>query len=741
MTAAEVEVGRAPMTLDAVLDRLRAIGAAPYRSGAGWMARCPLHDDDSPSLSLRAGDTSAVVARCFGCGDDGDRAAWFVRLLDRLADPTPLPAASPTSRGGRGGGAGAGRGSRVGHYDYRRADGTVVARHVRYADDDGRKTFTWERPYAGGWAAGFGAGTRVEHLPLYRLPELLAADPTATVYVVEGEKDADNGAAAGMVTTCSGGGADGRLPDDLEALRGRHVVVVADNDAAGARHARAWQARLDDLAASTTVVLPGVDEPKADLSDHLAAGLGVDDLRPVAAPDATPATMTLAEADDVFTRWLGAEYDLTALHVVLATAAVQQLDGDPVWLMVVSGSGNAKTETVAALAGAGAHVTSTITSEGALLSATSRKDVGKDATGGLLRKIGPAGVLVVKDFTSILSMNRDARAAVLAALREVYDGRWERNVGTDGGRSLTWEGRLSFVGATTTAYDAAHAVIASMGDRFAVVRMDSTEHRLVAGRQALHNVGHEVAMRAELAAAAGAVLAGLTPEAATLDDHDVEHLLGVADLVTLARTAVERDHRGQVVEAHAPEMPTRYAKMLGQLVRGCLALGTGRDEARAVALRVARDSVPPLRWRVLVEVDRAPGSTCSEVTKALQVPRSTVDRVLQELHLLGLLHVEDGEAGSGWRYRLSDDRADRDVIAAMSTAPAEADTARRDRTITRNVTTRSVRVNKGENRVTPPTDIPGDAPACPHGRPDGDRPDPFVGGRLSCPECAMEAAS
>lgn len=60
---------------------------------------------------------------------------------------------------------------------------------------------------------------------------------------------------------------------------------------------------------------------------------------------------------------LGYSYDLLALDAVLATAAVEQLDGDPVWLLVISGSGNAKTETVANLAGAGATVTRTITSE------------------------------------------------------------------------------------------------------------------------------------------------------------------------------------------------------------------------------------------------------------------------------------------------------------------------------------------------------------------------------------------
>ena len=119
---------------------------------------------------------------------------------------------------------------------------------------------------------------------------------------------------------------------------------------------------------------------------------------------------------------------------MLAVAASQQLDGDPVWLLMVAAPGAAKTEQVQTLAGAGAHVTSTITSEGALLSASPKRGkTAKTATGGLLRKIGSEGILVIKDVTSILSSSRVSRATVLAALREIYDGRWERNVGNEGG--------------------------------------------------------------------------------------------------------------------------------------------------------------------------------------------------------------------------------------------------------------------------------------------------------------------
>src|SRR5262249_8521535 len=148
------------------------------------------------------------------------------------------------------------------------------------------------------------------------------------------------------------------------------------------------------------------------------------------------------------------------------------------WTLLVSGPGNAKTETVITLAEWGARVVSSIASPGALLSATSKGECTKDSTGGLLNEIGDSAVLVFKDFTSILSLPASARPEVLAALREVYDGHWKRDVGVDGGRTLEWKGRVCVVGAVTTAWDTHHAVVSEMGDRFVLLRMDSTENRL-----------------------------------------------------------------------------------------------------------------------------------------------------------------------------------------------------------------------------------------------------------------------
>src|SRR5262249_32667284 len=80
--------------------------------------------------------------------------------------------------------------------------------------------------------------------------------------------------------------------------------------------------------------------------------------------------------------------------------------------------------------------------------------------------IGERGILVVKDFTSILSLDRNVRGLVLSAFREIHDGHWVRDVSEAGGRKLTWRGRIVVIAACTTAWGQHHSVIASMGDKF-----------------------------------------------------------------------------------------------------------------------------------------------------------------------------------------------------------------------------------------------------------------------------------
>jgi hypothetical protein len=453
----------------------------------------------------------------------------------------------------------------------------------------------------------------------------------------------------------------------INQLRGLMEISTASKD-------ERWRARVSEIPAAvdSAVAKFGKDQSARSSSESPAESATDPATAEVEAP-------RLRAAHKVFRKWLDEEYDIDILDAVLATAASERLGGDPLWLLVVSGSGNAKTETVQALAGASAQVTSTITSEGALLSATSRKQKAKGATGGLLRKLGARGILVIKDVTSILSADRHTRGPVLAAFREIHDGRYERNVGSDGGLTLTWTGRLVVVGAVTTAWDTAHSVIAAMGDRFVIIRADSSSGRAKSATKAIRNTGSETNMRKELAHSAGALIDRMSKTEYALSDEQIDRLIKAADIVTAARTGVERDYRGEVIDAHALEMPTRFAKQLGQLVRGAVAIGMPVENAMRLALRCAHDSIPPLRAEILLYIANNPNSEPHEVHRRIGRPRHTVRRELEALHMLRLLQCQetDEENDKGkvvrtiYEYSLGA-KFDRDTVLAMAGPPAPA---------------------------------------------------------------------
>src|SRR5262245_51122133 len=93
-------------------------------------------------------------------------------------------------------------------------------------------------------------------------------------------------------------------------------------------------------------------------------------------------------------------------------------------------------------------------------------------------------------------------------------------------------------------------------------------------RRAVRNTGAEVKMRQEIAQAVAALIASaaLSPRDATLTEDEEHKLVAAADVVTLARTAVETDYSGNVIDSHEPEMPTRFIKQLLQIFRGALSV-------------------------------------------------------------------------------------------------------------------------------------------------------------------------
>jgi hypothetical protein len=376
----------------------------------------------------------------------------------------------------------------------------------------------------------------------------------------------------------------------------------------------------------------------------------------------------IADIHELFRKHFGNEYDMQTADAVLAVAATNKLTGDPPWLMIISGSGNAKTETVNSVSKVEHTVAiSTIASEGALLSAVKK---GKGSTGGLLRQIGDAGILVIKDFTSIISGERKARAQILAALREIHDGQWDRSVGASGGLTISWTGRIVCIAASTTAWDSSYGVLAVMGPRFVIIRSNARVGRTAAGKRSVRNAGTENIIRKEISQAVATLItdARLHPRDATLTEDEENKLIAAADIVTRARTGVEVDYQGNVIDAHEPEMPTRFAKQLVLIFRGALSIGIDRGAAMTLALRCARDSIPPIRLSVLKDLAANNIDDCrvSAIADRLRRPWRTIRRTLEALYVLDMVHcvkedAEEEENGDG-------EKTDRKIIFCYSLA-------------------------------------------------------------------------
>jgi Family of unknown function (DUF5906)/D5 N terminal like len=160
----------------------------------------------------------------------------------------------------------------VSTYDYVDESGQLLSQAVRKGPV---KRFHQRAPDGnGGWKVGPDGKWTVKGVRLvpYRLTELVAAVPEATIYIVEGEKDVDNLRSLGCVATCNPMGA-GKWPMDFaEHFHGRNVVILPDNDETGRDHALDVVANLAPVAASVLILeLPGLSE-KGDVSDWLTAG-------------------------------------------------------------------------------------------------------------------------------------------------------------------------------------------------------------------------------------------------------------------------------------------------------------------------------------------------------------------------------------------------------------------------------------------------------------------------------------
>jgi len=368
---------------------------------------------------------------------------------------------------------------------------------------------------------------------------------------------------------------------------------------------------------------------------------------------------TLNDLRATFQRWLALD-DFTAAEVALACALDRKVPGDPVWTFLVAPSGGFKSELLRAITTGLSEWTvkvDSLTSKSIVSGFATKEGV---AVRGLAVEANEK-IVVVWDFTEILSKERNERGEIFGQMRSWYDGQPSRRYGIFD-KTLTVKSTVGMVLGVTPSIDRFTGMLGQLGERFLKVR--HTQNRAESRRKSLENAGKETEMRQELACATQHYMKSLCLEVLPSVSPEIVKAIGdIAELVALVRTTIPYGigdpSSNMEVEIEA-EYSTRLSKQLLKLaimlavVRQKSEVGFGELET---ILRVGLDTLPPKRFKILRELYWAekPLSKAELVDKT-GFDRWTVADSMKNLEYIGLVkgRSETDEKGTVDFYEVSE---------------------------------------------------------------------------------------
>lgn len=213
----------------------------------GWNVICPAHSDRKPSLSVTLNQNRILTHCKAGCSTENVVKAMGFTMADLFINTKPLSDKRIAAV-----------------YPYKDIEGKTIFEVIRYEPKD----FRIRRPD--------GKGGHIWNLEgikpfLYHLPDIIRAkeygDP---IYLVEGEKDADNLMNLGLVATTNPMGAGKWHGDYSRTLEGADIRLVPQTDKAGIEHGLMVIEELDGKVANLKVI--DLPETVKDVSEWLAQG-------------------------------------------------------------------------------------------------------------------------------------------------------------------------------------------------------------------------------------------------------------------------------------------------------------------------------------------------------------------------------------------------------------------------------------------------------------------------------------
>lgn len=345
---------------------------------------------------------------------------------------------------------------------------------------------------------------------------------------------------------------------------------------------------------------------------------------------------TLAEVKEAFTDVFILEDDMV-IDLILAITLGSKMPGDPIWLMIVGASSSGKSELVQMIGQVPfAHQVSNLT-ENTFLSGMNR---GHGEETSLLHQIGPSGMIVMKDYTSILTMKADKRDVIVGQMREIFDGEITKKTGN--GNSNSWRGKLNFIGAVTDTIYVKEGESAGMGRRainYVMPELDD-DGRIALAKKARENINDIAEKREHIQKITADFimhkLENIPDRFPDVDPELSEELIHLANFSTRVRTPVQKDYKGNPQMVHSLEAPMRMSQQVHKLAQYLMWLKGGelKPKDAKILYKICLDSIPKQIRMVLRVLAKYKSVEAKGVAHLLNRPTDWARMWLQDLNML-----------------------------------------------------------------------------------------------------------
>lgn len=332
--------------------------------------------------------------------------------------------------------------------------------------------------------------------------------------------------------------------------------------------------------------------------------------------------------------------DSDLLDIIFGTIIANRLSGDPIWLFLVAPSGMTKSELLQSI--------SSFSEVEAISTLTSHSLVSGANVGGTDPSLIPRlnnRVLCVKDFTTIFSMNIQAKEEIFGILRDAYDGEITKIFGH--GVRRHYVSKFGIIAGVTPAIEAYLDGESALGERFMRYTLElpeTLESQLDYLRKATENVTLENEMRSQLRLIANACLDFNFDPNVEIDKKIHEKILHLAVCTSIMRGTILRDKFTKEI-THRPfiEMGTRLSKQFTKILKGIcmfkrLIKATNRE--LLTVKRIARGTVPSKIENIIREMYNAgieKSYSTEQLCSFVKLPRQTCDRIAENMALLNIL--------------------------------------------------------------------------------------------------------